>query len=115
MVDLGISDQLRDADVYAATEREGLENDAMDGLADVSWSFSTLACREKELLQKSMAADVMWCQALGTRSRQGMTSGWKQGGQRDPRVRLYLGRCFVWSIQRHGLWFARDFLAHKSN
>lgn len=77
MVDLGISDQLRDADVYAATERVGLENDAMDGLADVSWSFSSLACREKELLQRLMAADVMWCQALGTRSRQGMTSGWK--------------------------------------
>lgn len=47
----------------------------MDVLVDVSWCFSALPYREKVWLRKLMAADMMCCQALGSRCCQGMKSG----------------------------------------
>ena len=60
-----------------ATGKPGLEDDAMDGLADVSWSFSSLAFWTKVVLP--MAADGMWCEAFRYRGCQGMNSGWGIG------------------------------------
>ena len=76
----------------AAIDNIALEYDAMDGLAAVSWSASSLACREKKLLQMLMAADMMCCTALGSRYCREMNSGWELRGQHELCTRFLLWR-----------------------